>query len=337
MYAIIPLHICEKTENEVVMIRKITTLLTVLFLFTLCGVLPRTARAASMDSQAGIVSVTSGNLNVRSGPSTGSARVASLGKGSYVTLISQSGSWWKVEYAKGVYGYCHADYIRTVSGSAATVQTQSGNLNVRSGAGTSYSKIGTLAKGETVIVLSSSGGWSRVLYHGTKTGYVSSQYLSGGYPAVSLWVPNLKQMDSRWADTLVGTTGKTIAQIGCATTAIAMVESHRTGRTIHPDEMASQLKYTADGSVYWPSHFQTVTNGSGYLSKLYNLLKQGKPVLFGAQNAGGSQHWVVITGYTGGAVLTASRFTIQDPGSNSRTNLQQLLNAYPNFYKYFYY
>jgi hypothetical protein len=43
---------------------------------------------------------------------------------------------------------------------------------------------------------------------------------------------------------------------------------------------------------------------------------------------------VVITGFTGGE-LTESAFTIHDPGSNSRTNLQQFRSVYPVFYKYF--
>lgn len=44
---------------------------------------------------------------------------------------------------------------------------------------------------------------------------------------------------------------------------------------------------------------------------------------------------LVITGFTGGDAPTASRFTIHDPGSQQRTNLQHLLNEYPVFYKYF--
>lgn len=298
---------------------------------------PVRADAATLDSKAGIVSTSGGRLNVRSSASTGASTVATLKKGSYVTLLSKSGSWWRVEYAKGKYGYCHGDYIASASGSAATVKTQSANLNVRSGAGTSYPRIGTLAKGETVIVLSSSGGWSRILYHGTKTGYVSSPYLSSYYAAVSLNVPNFKQTDSRWANAMIGESGKTMAQIGCATTAVAMMESYRTGKTIYPDAMASQLRYTPSGSLYWPSHYVTVTNSSGYLSRIYELLKKGNPVLLGAQNVYGKQHWVIISGFTGGTALTASAFTILDPGTNYRTNLQQFLDLYPTFYKYFYY
>ena len=303
---------------------------------------PIPARAASADSKAGIVSTSGSNLNVRASASTNSATVSRLVNGSYVTLISKTGSWWQVEYGKGLYGYCHADYIKTASGSTATVTTSSGSLNIRSGAGTSYARVGSLSKGETVIVLSSGSGWSRILYHGTKTGYVSSLYLSastssGTYSPVSLSVPSFKQTDSRWANVTIGTSGKTMAKIGCATTAIAMMESYRTGTTIYPNAMASKLSYTPSGSVYWPSHYTTVTNSSGYLSAIYQQLKAGKPVLFGAKNSYGSQHWVVITGFTGGSTLSASAFTIHDPGSNSRTTLQHFLSAYPTFYIYFYY
>lgn len=262
--------------------------------------------------------------------------MTSLNKGSYITLISKSGFWWKVEYGPGRYGYCHSDYISVLSGSPMSVSTQSGSLNVRSGPSTGYGKVGSVSRGMTVLVLSSSNGWSHILYNGTQTGYVSAQYLSGGNPAVSLWVRNMKQMDDRWAEKELAQSGKTFAQIGCATTAIAMLESHRTGIVRYPDEMMTLLKYTPSGSVYWPSHYTAVTTGSGYLSNLYKLLKQGKPILFGATNSYGSQHWVVITGFTGGSI-SAEKFTIQDPGSNTRTNLQQFLASYPNFYKYFYY
>lgn len=335
VHGIIGLHICHSISNEVNPIRRI--IIQFLLIFLLVGCLTITANAADSGSQAGMVSISSGRLNVRASASSGAAVVTSLSKGSVVTLISRSGSWWKVEYGASKYGYCHADYISILAGTPVTVNTSSGKLNVRTGPGTSYAKTGTVSKGETVIRLSEAGGWSRILYHGTKTGYVSSRYLSAGYAPVALWVRNMKQMDPRWGDTLVGESGKTMARIGCATTAIAMLESHRTGIVRYPDEMMTLLRYTPSGSVYWPSHYRVVTNSAGYLTGIYDLLKQGKPILFGATNSYGSQHYVVITGFTGGSTITADKFTIQDPGSNSRTNLQQFLKVYPNFYKYFYY
>lgn len=83
---------------------------------------PIKSSAATLNSQAGVVSVTSGRLNVRSSASTSGTVVASLSKDSLVTLISKSGDWWRVEYADNVYGYCHANYIKTTTGSPATVK-----------------------------------------------------------------------------------------------------------------------------------------------------------------------------------------------------------------------
>ena len=61
-----------------------------------------------------------------------------------------------------------ADTIKSVNTSS---------LNVRSGAGTNYKKIGTLHKGNKVTVISTSNGWSKIKFDG-KTAYVSSKYLS---------------------------------------------------------------------------------------------------------------------------------------------------------------
>ena len=311
------------------------TLAIVLCAAVLLGLLSRPAFAQGTRA-AGAVTTQSGHLNVRQSPSTGATLLTALPKGSHITLLSKSGSWWYVEYAKNRYGYCHSDYITQISGTAAAVSLSYGSLNVRTGPGTSYPAKDWLTGGEQVLVLSTSGGWSRILYHGVKTGYVSARYLTGGSAGtVSLKVPSFKQTDSRWANVKIGSSGKTIRQIGCATTAIAMLESYRTGTTIYPDAMSRKLTYTASGSVYWPSYYKVVTD-SNYLERVLSLLQQGKPVLFGAKNSQGGQHWVVITGFTGGS-LSAENFTIQDPGSNSRTTLDQFLRSYPTFYKLFHY
>lgn len=297
------------------------------------------APCTALADSAGKVNVTSGNLNVRSGASTSSRVLTRLAKGSYITLVSKTGAWWQVEYEDGSFGYCHEDYISSVSFTEKAVKISSGTLNVRSGPATSYSRIDNLSRGEDVLVLKESGTWSYVLYHGTKTGYVSSKYLASGttYSSVSLNVPSYKQADSRWANVTLGSSGKRMRYVGCATTGIAMMESYRTGSTIYPDAMAKKLSYTSSGNVYWPSNFVAVTSNSGYLKGIYDKLSSGKPILFGAKTSSGKQHWVVVTGYKGGDSLSASGFTINDPGSKTRSTLQDFLNEYPVFYKYFYY
>lgn len=324
--------------------KKVSALIFSVIFMVAVFIIPLDTYAANADSIAGKISISSGKLNIRKSASTDSKVVKTLKKGKYITLISKSGSWWYVEYAKGKYGYCYSSYIKTVESNAAKVNIQSGSLNVRSGAGTSYSKKATLSKNDVVIVISTKGNWKRILYNGRKTGYVNANYLttlsssgSSNYNAVSLNVPDYKQTDSRWANVKIGSSGKTISQIGCATTAIAMIESYRQGKMIYPDAMSKKLSYSSSGNLYWPSDYTVVTSSSAYLSKIYSKLKANKPVLFGAKNSSGRQHWVVITGFKGSSTLSTSNFTINDPGSKSRKTLNQFLQSYPSFYKYFYY
>ncbi len=299
-----------------------------------------TANALTSDSLAGVVSTESGRLNVRSAPSANSAIITSVKKGSYTTLISKEGDWWKVEYEDGKFGYCHGDYISVVSDDIYTVSTNSGNLNVRSGAGKSYPVVGSLSKGEKVLVLSSNGYWSRILYDGNKTGVVSSDYLSEeqrGYRAISLDIPDFKQTDPRWAKVKIGSSGKTIGQIGCVTTGIAMMETYRSGKTVYPDEMMTRLSYDSRGNVYWPSDFVVDYWSEDYLLVIYQKLSEGKPVLIGAKTAYGNQHWVVITGFKGGENLTLSNFTINDPGYETKSTLDEFFRDFPYLYKFFWY
>lgn len=310
------------------------------------SLLPFTQKASATEKiyGAGKVSTNSTALNVRSSASATSTVKAKLSKGSYVTLISKSGKYWRVQYSASGYGYCHADYIKNSSTKVRTVKTTSGRLRVRSSASGSATVKDYLSSGTQVTVLSTSGSFSRILYNGTKRGYVASTYLKtetvsadSSYKAIKLNVPSFKQTDSRWANVTLGSSGQTIARIGCATTAIAMLESYRTGTTIYPNAMAKKLSYTSGGAVYWPSHYTIITSSGGYLSKIYNLLKEGKPVLIGAKKSNGSQHYVVITGVKATSTLTTSAFYINDPGSNTRTTLNQFFAEYPNFYKMMHY
>ena len=157
------------------------------------------------------------------------------------------------------------------------------------------------------------------------------------YRAISLKVPDYKQTDSRWANKKIGSTKYTIGQIGCTTTALAMTESYRTGKTVYPDTMESRLSYSSGGSLYWPNNYSATTNFTNYMQTVYNLLAQGKPVIVGAKKANGSQHWVVVTGYTGASALKPTAFKINDPGTASRTNLGQFFTEFPYLHKIVWY
>ena len=325
--------------------RTCSLILSLLLIFTLFQSATITAEASSTVYGVGKVTTASTSLNVRKSASTSSSVVTTLKRNSLITLINKSGNFWYVRYGTSGYGYCSTDYITVTSTDVKTVKTTSGNLNVRSSASTSGTILTRLPSGTKVPVISTSNGWSKILYNGTKTGYVSSAYLVNNstsntttYKAISLsGVPNFKQTDSRWANVIIGNSGQSISKIGCATTAIAMLESKRTGTTIYPHNMAKKLSYTSGGAVYWPSYYTQITSSSGYLKKIYDLLEDGKPVIVGAKKSNGGQHYVVVTGVKATNSLTTSAFYINDPGSNTRTTLNQFFSAYPYFYKMLHY
>ncbi len=307
--------------------RSITAALCAAFILVTCAF----GASASATAAAGTVSTSQGRLYVRNSP--GGSIVSSLAKGSNVAISGEENGWYKVEYEPGRYGYSSADYISEIKGSVyKQVKTTSGRLNVRSSpAGT---VINSLASSSKVAVISESNGWSRVVYNGNSTGYVSSAYLvnisgsSGKYKVIKLNVPDFKQTDSRWANHKIGNTNYTIGYIGCTTTALAMSESYRTGTTIYPHQMEDRLTYSSTGSLYWPSNYTSTTDFSNYLKRIYSLLEQGKPVIVGAKKADSSQHWVIVTGCKETDSLKPTDFIINDPGTAARTNLGQFFSTY---------
>ncbi len=304
-------------------------IITVLVAALMTAFIPFEALGAALPA-AGTVTTNSGRLYVRNAPA--GSIVSSLAKGSTVMLHGEESGWYKVEYESGRYGYCSKSYIAPINTSVyKTVKTTSGRLYVRSSPGGEI--INSLASGTRVAVISDSSGWSKVVFNGSSTGYVSNNYLAtdaqtAKYKAVKLNVPDFKQTDSRWANHKIGSTNYTIGLIGCTTTAVAMAESFRTGKTIYPNKMEEKLSYSSGGSLYWPSNYASTTDFNNYLSLLYTKLREGRPVIVGAKKADGSQHWVIVTGIKQTDKLKPTDFIINDPGTSARTNLGQFFSTY---------
>lgn len=149
----------------------------------------------------GVVNVN--GLNVRSGPSTSSSVIGSVGSGTKVTIKEKLGDWYKVSlnlYGSSKEAYVYAQYVTKTSssqGSAGSSGTNAGTsssassgtgivntaaLNVRSGPSTSYTRIDCISQGTEVTLLGETNGWYKIKVGG-KTGYASAQYItkkSGG-------------------------------------------------------------------------------------------------------------------------------------------------------------
>ncbi|MGX4599167.1 SH3 domain-containing protein [Faecalimicrobium sp. JNUCC 81] len=134
--------------------------------------------------------VNTSSLNVRSGAGTNHSKIGNLKLGEKIEVISESNGWAKIKF-NGSTGYVSSQYLSktntntekpsqpetTPEATKETKQVNTSSLNVRSGAGTNHSKIGSLKLGDKVEVISEGNGWSKIKFNGS-TGYVSSQYLS---------------------------------------------------------------------------------------------------------------------------------------------------------------
>ena len=163
----------------------------------------------------GTGTVTASSLRLRSEATIRSATLAYAPRSCQVTILSAlSDGWYKVTH-DGIEGYMSADWLDVdLSGSESDGSISDGTevrqgvvtdgpLNVRSGAGTSYSRVGTLQKGDLVTVTDESvDGWYGITC-GDVSGYVSSQYISFDLDSVEEDTPDNSVEDTEPVDGVV--------------------------------------------------------------------------------------------------------------------------------------
>jgi chitinase len=138
--------------------------------------------------QQGKVVNCSSSVNVRGGPGTKYKKIGKAPKGAVYNVILRTGSWYQIEF-EGKTGYIHNKYLSvSASGDPAppappagaqtgTVVNCKKNVNVRSGPGTGYKKLGSAPKGAVYPVTGKSGSWYAILFGG-RAAYISSSYLA---------------------------------------------------------------------------------------------------------------------------------------------------------------
>jgi len=132
------------------------------------------------------VTVTGTTVNLRSGPGTSYDIVGQVSQGDTLTLLAAEGDWYKVQTASGSVCYIAASLAsKTGSGTTAPSQTTpppaappavtskqvqviSGPINVRSGPGTNYDKVGSIPDQGVFPVVDTQGDWHKIrLTNGT--------------------------------------------------------------------------------------------------------------------------------------------------------------------------
>ena len=242
-----------------------------------------------------------------------------------------------------------------ITASAASYTTGLYSVNANSGSNVrpqpnSKSRVGAASKGTEFYVSKINANWGytesiRCANNTTQKGWVCLDYCvkKSSNPAptpkptgkvIKLNVPLMKQSDSRWKNVKIGT--KTIGAIGCTTTCCAMVYSYNTGRTVYPHQVKNMLRYS-NNDLYWSSIGNIGLTSKAYncgvsnsmLKTIYNKLKEGRPVIVGATNSNGNQHWTVVVGFTGTSTTNFSTadFLVNDPGYSYTTLKDFLANG----------
>ncbi len=114
-------------------------------------------------AMADTVSVNADGVNVRSGPGFSYDVIASLAKDTGVSVLQSKSGWSQIQWQQ-VNGWV-ADMYLNKEGSGTlqtTLQVTAELANLRSGAGTGYSKVGEAKRGDILFLVNREGDWYQV-------------------------------------------------------------------------------------------------------------------------------------------------------------------------------
>ena len=149
----------------------------ILAMVLLVSTIPMNAFAAG-DVMYGIGYITGSKVRLRSEANTDSKVVDTTNDGEVAVVIGKSGDWYHVNYDLKK-GYIHSDYLdvsTTANAELGYGKINGSSVNLRSGPGTSFSKVTRATKGDKAYIVGINNGWYRIIY-GTKVCYIRSDYL----------------------------------------------------------------------------------------------------------------------------------------------------------------
>ena len=146
--------------------------------------------------------VSTGALNVRSGPGVGFGVLTSVYRGTFLTMTARDSAarWVKVITPSGVQGWVSAPFVATtypiinlpVEGQGgpvgATAIVNTGALHVHSGPGVGFGVLVSYFQGTvlTMIARNSTATWVKVVTPSGVQGWVSAPFIATSFPILSL-------------------------------------------------------------------------------------------------------------------------------------------------------
>ena len=233
----------------------------------------------TISTTKGTVTGVNTSLNVRSGASTSASIIGTLKNGANVDITGESGNWYKINYS-GKVGYVSKNYVKkgttpqsqqkpeekpqTETKVTGTVTGITTTLNVRSGASTSASIIGTLKNGAKVDITGESGNWYKINYNG-RVGYVSKDYVKKGGATTPEQKPEDKpQTETKVTGTVTGITTTLNIRSGASTSA-SIIGTLKNGAKVEiTGESGDWYKINYNGKVgyVYKSYIKKGTTGT---------------------------------------------------------------------------
>ncbi|MBQ3553045.1 MAG: SH3 domain-containing protein [Clostridia bacterium] len=130
--------------------------------------------------------VTTGNVNLRTGPSTDYELIMTVPNGSQIVIYSEQDGWYEVEY-DGERGYISGKYVRITQTIGEEPEPEpdlmpigegvtTNRVYLRTGPGTDYNALMLVESGKSVTLYGLYDGWYHVSYMGTM-GYMYAAYV----------------------------------------------------------------------------------------------------------------------------------------------------------------
>ncbi len=120
---------------------------------------------------SGYVCVVAGTLNIRKEPDVKSEKVSERPPATYGSILrvyKETNGWLKISESQE--HWVSKTYTRPVKKAAVTADT----LNVRNGPATTFSRIGSIMKGEEIFIIDEAAGWCKI---SMDEKWVSKEYL----------------------------------------------------------------------------------------------------------------------------------------------------------------
>ena len=264
------------------------------------------ARLDSVYNGAGRITVKASLLAVRSGAGTKYSKLGTVKKGASFVVIGTkkvSGvTWYKFKYGTKDGWVCGSYVTYTAASGVETVKTATikvSTLNVRTGAGTKYSKAGTLKKGAVVIVTGSKTVSGSTWYSYSSSG--RTLWFSGKYATIKSYIAYKEQSGET---TTTATT----------TTTTAASENTTVTTTTTAATTATTTSGTASSKITTKVQFATVTTSSLNLrkgagtsyAKVATAAKGSKYAVLGSKTVSGTKWYNIL--YKGSSVWACGTY-----------------------------